>query len=150
MYGLIDPRDGLVWYVGRSVRPAVRFNGHLSAARSGKKSRCATWVRSLLRSGRQPLLVLLEECPSQEHAVEAEAAAIALARSKNKSLTNSPRAGTAGRMCKVEVDSTPIYVRTTELLRKQLDDRAAVERRTLAAVVMVAIEQYLAKAPVAR
>ena len=44
----------------------------------------------------------------------------------------------------------PLYVVLPEPLRARLDKQVAVERRTLAAVVMVAIEQYLAKAPVAR
>ena len=44
----------------------------------------------------------------------------------------------------------PLYVVLPEDLRARLDKQVDVERRTLAAVVMVAIEQYLAKAPVGR
>jgi predicted transcriptional regulator len=45
---------------------------------------------------------------------------------------------------------TPIYVRPTPELRERLDARAKAERRTLAAVVTQALEQYLTQKPVVR
>lgn len=44
----------------------------------------------------------------------------------------------------------PLYVVLPPALRSLLDERVRLERRTLAAVVTQALEQYLAKAPVVR
>lgn len=62
IYGLFDPDTPLIRYVGKtSLSPRVRWNAHLTRARTG---RCRTpsglWIRSLLDEGRQPLMVLLD------------------------------------------------------------------------------------------
>lgn len=57
IYGLIDPRNGRVRYVGKSDNPKSRLGDHLK-----DKSLChrTNWVRSLLSEGIKPELVILE------------------------------------------------------------------------------------------
>ena len=57
IYGLIDPRDHQIKYVGQSRNPEGRLLGHLSAAVRGTKP-VHTWLRSLRPT--LPLLVILE------------------------------------------------------------------------------------------
>ena len=141
VYGLRDPRDGLVWYVGRSARPRARLSGHTSS-RYGNSAR-ARWIRGLLLAGLRPELVLLETCSTEEQAFEAEAMHIEKARTTNPRLTNSERAGTAGPVCRESSDATPIFVHLGAELRDALDARAEAERRTVRAVVEAALTAYL-------
>ncbi len=61
IYGLVDPRDYKVRYVGRtSQRMDKRLAHHIFAAKSGKKTPVYDWLRSLLPG--QPRLVCLEIC----------------------------------------------------------------------------------------
>lgn len=58
IYGLIDPRDYAVRYVGKTNRRIdSRVRLHRSTASTGKPTRVATWLRQL---GREPWLVCLE------------------------------------------------------------------------------------------
>lgn len=62
IYGLIDPRDYKVRYVGRtSQRMDKRLEHHINAAKAGKNpSPVYEWLRALLPV--QPRLVCLETC----------------------------------------------------------------------------------------
>jgi hypothetical protein len=65
IYLLIDPRDGLIRYVGSTSRPVrVRFLSHRGAARRGSHHPVAVWVRGLLDAGLDPLLVPLDSVPA--------------------------------------------------------------------------------------
>lgn len=69
IYVLIDPRDGAIRYVGRTVRPlAVRRRGHVVEARSPAiaPSAKAEWVRELLDGGVLPEIAVVEETTEGE------------------------------------------------------------------------------------
>ena len=52
IYGLIDPRNGELRYVGQTVRlPQLRLSQHLSIAKKGAKSYNYFWLRQLLAEG---------------------------------------------------------------------------------------------------
>ena len=57
IYGLIDPRDHQVKYVGQSRDPERRLLGHLATAARGSKA-VHVWLRSLRPA--LPVLVVLE------------------------------------------------------------------------------------------
>jgi hypothetical protein len=60
IYGLIDPRDYKVRYVGRTTqRMDKRLTAHLGQAQRGNPSPVYEWIRSLPG---QPWLVCLEIC----------------------------------------------------------------------------------------
>jgi hypothetical protein len=61
IYGLIDPRDYKVRYVGKtSQRMDKRLDHHIGRAKRGDTKPVYAWLRSLLPS--QPWLVCLETC----------------------------------------------------------------------------------------
>lgn len=57
VYGLVDPRDGRVRYVGSSKRPAIRYRSHLS----GGDKCTGEWVAELKALGLRPDLRLLTD-----------------------------------------------------------------------------------------
>lgn len=77
IYGLVDPRSGLVMYVGRSKDPAKRRWQHIHEARAkvkrgAKLSRIAAWINDVEQSELEPQIVILDDVPQQE-AEDAEA-----------------------------------------------------------------------------
>lgn len=61
IYLLIDPRTGLVRYVGVTAGPLnVRMRKHLHMARRGEDSHRSAWIRQLLELGVSPLPWVLE------------------------------------------------------------------------------------------
>ena len=74
VYGLRDPRDGSIRYVGRTRYPKQRLNSHCGASEYFIKRRSAKskWVRRLRRRGLKPEMVILERCV-KDRRVEVEA-----------------------------------------------------------------------------
>jgi hypothetical protein len=75
IYGLRDPRDRRVRYVGRTRRPlAVRLTGHFSECRTRPDSPKSRWLADLRSNGLAPEIFPIEEClPESAAVVEAEA-----------------------------------------------------------------------------
>lgn len=66
IYGLSDPRDGKVRYVGATkVGLQYRMHAHLHDARNGESNHRCNWIRSLLAEGIKPEAKVLEE--TDEH-----------------------------------------------------------------------------------
>jgi hypothetical protein len=57
IYGLIDPRDHVIRYVGQCVNMRARYSLHLCQARNGKRPVHA-WIREIAPA--VPVMVLLE------------------------------------------------------------------------------------------
>lgn len=73
IYALREPGSEQFRYVGQTVNPVHRLQGHLKEsqlpyAQGGAKAR---WVKSLLRNGKEPEMIALELAPA-EHAAERE------------------------------------------------------------------------------
>lgn len=51
VYGLIDPRDNAVFYIGMSTIPKARLNGHISDSASAAWSRCQDIKAAGLKAG---------------------------------------------------------------------------------------------------
>lgn len=75
IYGLTDPRDGRVRYIGQTkLRLEVRLRVHLRNARLGKGGGRALreWLAGLLAEGLEPIVLPLEEVePARALEVEA-------------------------------------------------------------------------------
>lgn len=69
IYGLIDPRDLRVKYVGQSFNARYRLTDHIRFAQT-ETTKKAEWIRSLLSASLQPLLVVVDVVPE----VQADAA----------------------------------------------------------------------------
>lgn len=97
IYGLVDPRNGKLRYVGKSTRGLMgRFREHEDEARC-EKTHKANWLRQLLATGAHPLVKLLECVGSPEELDRAERRWIALYRTFNgNQLTNATDGGDGG------------------------------------------------------
>lgn len=57
IYALVDPRDGMQRYIGKTTNPYARYRTHLQD-RSDRRN--ARWIRSLLDLGLEPEFVVIE------------------------------------------------------------------------------------------
>lgn len=94
VYGLIDPRDGELRYIGATGYDLVyRLNRHCGQESLGNTHKC-NWIRELLReTGRIPCTMILHEDRSREDMYESEKRLIALFRSFGFNLTNTADGG---------------------------------------------------------
>lgn len=94
IYGLVDPRDGQLRYVGLHEGDVKkRLREHLCHARKGKKIYVYDWIRSVLATGKSPEIVTLEACESVDEMVEAECWHVAYWLSLGCRLTNLTAGG---------------------------------------------------------
>lgn len=89
IYGLVDPDTSRVFYVGRSRNPSQRFTSHLSDNGNSDK---AQWIRKLASEGKQPSLMILEECMTEVEVVRAERFWITLGEKSGWKLLNNVNA----------------------------------------------------------
>jgi group I intron endonuclease len=62
IYILIDPRDNLIKYVGKTINPSVRFNTYIKQAKKGKRNNLViNWVKSLLKLDLKPNMEIMDE-----------------------------------------------------------------------------------------
>lgn len=61
IYGLIDPKDDRVRYVGWTINLKTRLSSHLCGARKGDKSYKNNWIRKLLYNNLEPEIKIIEE-----------------------------------------------------------------------------------------
>jgi len=87
IYGLYDPRDGVIRYVGKTMAYRSRLRQHISAARKGKTYHVYCWIRKLLREQIRPEIRLIETVVPGGDWVAAERRLIAQYR-KSSDLTN--------------------------------------------------------------
>ncbi len=81
IYGLIDPRDRCLRYVGKThKRREIRLNEHTVAAMSGEVSRVYSWLRKLIELGSFPEIFVLEKVSGSDNWEEAERRLIAFWR----------------------------------------------------------------------
>ena len=103
LYGLFDPRDFQLRYVGvtslTTLRrfhymetAAVRDSEGLTPARIGRAS-TSSWLQELMTVGRRPLMLVQEEFEDETSAFAAEVKAIAFYRHQNAPLLNKANGG---------------------------------------------------------
>jgi hypothetical protein len=86
IYGLLDPRDMRLRYVGKSNNPKVRYRDHVTENQISHK---ASWIKGLSKLGLRPILIILDEV-SRDGWEEYERAWIAAFRVQ---LTNTTEGG---------------------------------------------------------
>lgn len=74
IYGLVDPRNDVVRYVGRSVNPVARFQSHVSRASSHA---LFEWLSELEELGTRPRLLVISVVPLSSNPVLEEMEEIA-------------------------------------------------------------------------
>jgi hypothetical protein len=96
VYGLTDPRDGRIHYIGKTANQVSRLTALRSAARRTTKPRPVhLWVRDLLVIGIEPGFVVLEGNLSESDAYDREIYWIAYGRTAGWPLTNVAGGGQA-------------------------------------------------------
>jgi len=65
IYGLVDPRDSLVRYIGQSVSPKYRYKHHLHALKKGYGAYKINWINKLKEANQKPILTIIS-CNSKE------------------------------------------------------------------------------------
>lgn len=58
IYILIDPRNGLVRYIGKTIRPSERYSHHIRAI--NEHNRKNNWIKSLLSVGCKPIMQIID------------------------------------------------------------------------------------------
>ncbi len=91
IYGLRDPRDGLIHYVGKSNSPRSRLLQHIEDKDTNKRK--AVWIDDLATAGLKPDLVILEAVSLSEWQ-QAERTWIAQGIVEGWPLTNISAGGT--------------------------------------------------------
>ncbi|HYX42899.1 MAG TPA: hypothetical protein VE821_14430 [Pyrinomonadaceae bacterium] len=92
IYGLTDPRNQEVRYVGASQRPQLRTAEHCAPKAVTKPSAKAEWLRELCALGLRPVLTILE-ATTRDNWQEREQWWIAHLKGKGARLTNATRGG---------------------------------------------------------
>lgn len=97
IYTLSDPDIGKVCYVGQTISASARISNHVSDC--GGVGRKREWVRSLVESGKEPIMTVVC-CVPEEYADQVETAMIQAYRMANPDLFNigdAPRGGVVAR-----------------------------------------------------
>lgn len=58
IYTITDPRNNLVFYVGRTKDPRQRFYAHLNT----HQAKVSVPIKEIIEDGKKPLFNLIEEC----------------------------------------------------------------------------------------
>ena len=78
IYGLLDPRDQILRYVGKThKRRELRLAEHIEDAKLGGSRPLHVWIRSLLSESLEPEVFVLKRIPPNESWEEAERSEIA-------------------------------------------------------------------------
>lgn len=93
IYGLKDPRDGQIHYVGKADDPERRKQQHIEDISTN--SARVEWINGLLDNGLEPDVVILEKTSSKEWR-EAEVYWIALGHEEGWPLVNLHKGGNGG------------------------------------------------------
>lgn len=90
-YVLIDPIDGFIKYVGRTVDPKNRFRNHIYEAKRNKRNKRERWIVSLLRKNLKPTMRVIYtlKCSLNE-AIQTEKTLVKKLNSKGYPLKNEP------------------------------------------------------------
>lgn len=92
IYGLFDPRDCRLRYIGKSDNPQKRLKDHIKSSKQKNNLRVYNWIRSLLSEGLEPSIEILEECTS-DNWQESEKAWIAECKKFGLDITNLTEGG---------------------------------------------------------
>ena len=77
IYGLLDPRDLALRYVGKThLRRELRLARHVEAALEGRSAPVSQWIRELDAAGLRPRIFVLRRVPPEEDWRRAEREAI--------------------------------------------------------------------------
>ena len=74
VYHLVDPRDRVVRYVGKTGAPKSRLKEHIRESQERQNTAKKRWIHSLLAEGLLPVMVIVDSYPSEPLARDRESA----------------------------------------------------------------------------
>ena len=95
IYGLADPRDGEIRYIGKTVAPDERLRQHTERRAYPPNNPLGCWLKELHATKLQPIMVCLEVVPQSRWA-EREIYYIKAFRDAGSPLTNVRKGGQPG------------------------------------------------------
>ncbi len=104
IYGLFDPRDYRLRYIGKADNIQKRISKHITTAKHGQKTHKDDWVRLLLSQGLEPSIEILEEV-SSDRWQEFEIAWIADCKRFGLDLTNNTSGGEGAVLSQESIES---------------------------------------------
>lgn len=117
IYGLIDPRDDQIRYVGKTEKGKSRLTDHLKPSSLNKdNSRKNNWIKSLLRQELKPTFEIIEVLQNPYDLFEAEAFWIEFFKYYKIELYNSTVGGLGTRGYKHRAESI-------ELMKQKMQNR---------------------------
>lgn len=90
IYGLLDPFTFKVRYIGKSIRPKQRLTNQCNE--KSKTHRC-NWIQNILRCGRKPIQIILQELDDKDDWQKVERRWIFVAKKYGWSLVNTTDGG---------------------------------------------------------
>ena len=102
-------------YVGKSNKPKKRYSAHIKAAENGVKNYVYSWIKSLLKKGRKPILIILQHYVPLKLWRSAEQFWVQYYKDRGYKLTNLRPAG--------------IGVEFTEETRKKMSASASIAQK---------------------
>lgn len=108
VYGLFDPRNSELRYIGYSNNLKVRLQGHCSPSKLKKNNHKNNWIKSVKNTGIRPEIVILETYEIESDAQDAEIDLIAYYKYIGCDLTNRTKGGDPGVR----------YIRTEKIRQK--------------------------------
>ena len=68
IYGLIDPRNDEIRYIGKTVNSKTRLSGHITESKDIEVVNYRVkWIRKLISLGLKPKIIFLRTCSSHEY-----------------------------------------------------------------------------------
>jgi len=90
IYALVDPENGDIRYIGKSIRPELRLKDHMNDVSNCHRSH---WLQSLKKQGAKPDLLILEKIHGDWPWQHSERYWIARGRREGWPLTNNTSGG---------------------------------------------------------
>jgi group I intron endonuclease len=90
IYALLDPLNGRVRYIGKSIRPELRLQNHMNEVSNCHRSH---WLQSLKKQGIKPEMRILEAIKPEQSWQERERFWIAIGKNLGWPLTNNTNGG---------------------------------------------------------
>ena len=93
-YGIIDPRNSEIKYIGCTSDPKARLYGHIASHKG--KTKVAQWVKELKQQGLKPEMVVLEYGLNHDKGRESESFWAEYFRALGANLLNTKTPGDRG------------------------------------------------------
>lgn len=123
IYGLIDPENQEIFYIGKTINPKVRLSGHTSPSNLKKKSACIDRLNLIINHGNRPILKILLKCKFK-NINRFEKMYITKFKKLNPNLTNERSGGEGWNIIKKR--RTEKVINADELMMKSVTLRHSV------------------------